>query len=163
MNEKRLTKKESDFCHHYVRLRNPKEAALKSGYSLAPEYTAVHLLSKRHIREKITELEKDTKADEALISAGLQRLAFGSVADAVKLILSAGTDNSPDIDSLDLFNVSEIKYTCGKGMEIKFFDRLKALERLSEISESGKDGSALSFYEAIERSAQKNEESVSHG
>lgn len=158
MNEKRLTKKEDDFCRWYTQLRNPREAALKAGYTLMPEHTALHLLSKERIREKISQLEKELLTSDSLISAGLRRLAFGSTADAVKLILSAGTDNSPDIENLDLFNVSEIKYTCGKGMEIKFFDRLKALEKLNEIMDSGSQSSALSFYEAIERSAKNNTE-----
>lgn len=158
MNEKNLSKKEADFCRYYVRLRNPKEAAQKAGYSVMPEHSGLRLLAKKHIRKKIIEFEKENRADENLISAGLERLAFGSISDAVRLILSVGTDNSPDIDKYDLFNVSEIKYTCGKGMEIKFFDRLKALEKLNEISESGTQSSALSFYEAIERSAKSSAE-----
>lgn len=158
MNEKNLTKKETDFCRWYVRLRNPREAAQRAGYSIMPEYAALRLLAKKHIREKITELEKEIRADQSLVSAGLQRLAFGSISDAVKLILSAGNDISPDVDALDLFNVSEIKYTCGKGMEIKFFDRLKALERLGDITDSEGRSSALSFYEAIERSAKRDAE-----
>ena len=163
MNERKLTKKELDFCRIYVRLRNPKEAAIRAGYEILPEYRAIGLLSKKEIQQKITELEKEVTADENLISAGLQRLAFGSCADAVKLILSANQDTTPDIDSLDLFNISEIKFTCGKGMEIKFFDRLKALEKLSEISQSGNDTGALSFYEALERSATKLTESEDCG
>lgn len=152
MNEKKLTKKEDDFCRWYTQLRNPRESALKAGYTLMPEQTALHLLSKERIREKISQLEKELLTSDTLISAGLRRLAFGSTTDAVKLILSAGAGSSPDIENLDLFNVSEIKYTCGKGMEIKFFDRLKALEKLNEIMDSGAQSSALSFYEAIERS-----------
>ncbi len=163
MNAKKLTKKELDFCRMYVRLRNPKEAALRAGYDILPEYRAIGLLSKKEIRNKILELEKEAIADEKLISAGLERLAFGSCADAVKLILSANQNTSPDIDSLDLFNVAEIKFTCGKGMEIKFFDRLKALEKLSEISQNGKETGALSFYEALERSAEKQTESEQNG
>ncbi len=163
MNEKKLTKKELDFCRIYVRLRNLREAAVKAGYDILPEYRAISLLSKKEIRQKITELEKESLADESLVSAGLQRLAFGSCADAVKLILSANQDTSPDIDSLDLFNVAEIKFTCGKGMEIKFFDRLKALEKLSEISQNGKETGAISFYEALERSASKNRSSADNG
>ncbi len=159
MNTKKLTKKEADFCSMYVRLRNPREAAIRAGFTTLPECRAVSLLSKKSIRQKINELEKEALADEALISAGLQRLAFGSVTDAVKLILSADKNTSPDIDSLDLFNVSEIKFTSGKGMEIKFFDRLKALERLSLISQSGNDLGAMSFYEALERSAGNKTES----
>ncbi len=163
MNEKRLTKKELDFCRIFVRLRNPKESAIRAGFEILPEYRAIGLLSKKEIRNKIHEFEKETSADENLISAGLQRLAFGSIGDAVKLIISASESATPDIDSLDLFNVAEIKYTCGKGMEIKFFDRLKALEKLSEISQSATQSGALSFYEAIERSAVKQTESDALG
>lgn len=153
MNEKKLTKKELLFCRWYVRLRNMRESALRSGFTIMPEHRALSLLSKKSIRQKIAELEKDNSADSKLISAGLQRLAFGSVTDAVKLILSTSDNTSPDIDSLDLFNVSEIKFTSGKGMEIKFFDRLKALEKLSDLScDDGSDG-MLSFYQAIEKSA----------
>lgn len=163
MNERKLTKKELDFCRIYVRLRNPKEAAIRAGYEILPEYRAISLLSKKEIRQKITELEKENLVDESLVSAGLERLAFGSCADAVKLILSANQDTSPNIDTLDLFNVAEIKFTCGKGMEIKFFDRLKALEKLSELSQNGKETATLSFYEALERSAGKLTESEDNG
>ena len=163
MNDKKLTKRELDFCRMYVYLRNPKEAAIRAGYELLPEYRATCLLSKKEIRQKIEEFQKEVTADENLISAGLQRLAFGSCADAVKLILSANQDTSPDIDSLDLFNVSEIKFTCGKGMEIKFFDRLKALEKLSEISQSGKETGVVSFYKALERSATKRKSGADNG
>lgn len=156
MNEKKLTKKEKEFCRWYVRLRNPHEAALRSGFTLLPEHRALSLLGKKNIREKIAELEKESLADSNLVSAGLQRLAFGSVSDAIKLILSVNENKSPDIDTLDLFNVSEIKITNGKGMEIKFFDRLKALERLSDLSRDDGSEGILSFYEAIEKSASHN-------
>ncbi len=156
MSEKKLTKKEQDFCRLYVKLRNPREAAQRSGFTILPESRALSLLSKKHIKKRISELEKENKTDNALISAGLQRLAFGSVCDAVKLILSVNDDKSPDVEALDLFNVSEIKFTSGKGMEIKFFDRLKALERLSVIANENSDSGALSFYEALERSAINN-------
>ena len=163
MSVKKLTKKETDFCRLYVRLRNPKEAALRAGFIALPEHRALSLLSKMHIRQKISEFEKESLADNALVCAGLQRLAFGSVADAIKLILSVNDNSSPDIDALDLFNVSEIKIANGKGMEIKFFDRLKALEKLSALTQGESDTGALSFYEAIERSANKHTESANNG
>lgn len=153
MDEKKLTKKELDFCHWYSRLQNPREAALKAGFTVLPEYRGISLLSKKLIANKIKALEKENRADENLVSAGLSRLAFGSIADAVTLILTSNGGNPPSPETLDLFNVSEIKYTHGKGMEIKFFDRLKALEQLSRLSENAENSSALSFYEALERSA----------
>ena len=58
MKERKLTKKELDFCRIYVRLRNPKESAIRAGFEILPEYRATSLLSKKEIRQKITELEK---------------------------------------------------------------------------------------------------------
>jgi hypothetical protein len=58
------------------------------------------------------------------------------------------------MEGLELFNVSEIKRPKGGGIEIKFFDRMKALERLGEMCDGGKgDDSALPFYLALEKSA----------
>ena len=57
------------------------------------------------------------------------------------------------IEKLDLFNVSQIKRQKGGGIEIKFFDRLKALERLSALSEKEEE-KGHSLYYAIEKSAE---------
>ena len=81
-----------------------------------------------------------------------RRLAFGSVSDAVRLLLHEAGDEPLDLDRLDLFLVSDIKRPKGGGMEIKFFDRQKALERLEELQAGTSDG-ALPFYRALERSA----------
>ncbi len=81
---------------------------------------------------------------------GYERLAFGSTADAFRLLMSSG-DDVPDVGALDLFNVAEIKRPKDGAMEIKFFDRLKALEQLGDIPESG--DAASSFYEALTKSA----------
>ena len=43
------------------------------------------------------------------------------------------------ISKLDLFNVSEIKRVKGGGVEVKLFDRLKALEKLFELSNAFSD------------------------
>ena len=98
--------------------------------------------------------EKNMTSDYA-IKSGLERLAFGRTNDAAELVF-AEEITPHKIRQADLFNVSEIKKVKGGGVEIKFFDRLKALEKLSEISQSGNDTGALSFYEALERSATKH-------
>ena len=82
---------------------------------------------------------------EEQIEKGLTELAFGSCCDAVKLI-----------------NVSEIKRPKGGGMEIKFFDRIKAFEKLIE-NDGERQENGLSFYEALEKSAQNNAEEVGNG
>ena len=56
-------------------------------------------------------------------------------------------------EAMELLNISEIKMPKSGGIEIKFFDRLKALEKLEEISHSSSGDSALPFYDALERSA----------
>ena len=51
---------------------------------------------------------------------GYERLAFGSTADAFRLLMSSA-DDPPDVGALDLFNVAEIKKPKDGAMEIKFF------------------------------------------
>ena len=51
---------------------------------------------------------------------------------------------------MDFFNVAEIKKLKDGDMEIKIFDRIKALEKLQQMNFS-EQKQALSFYNAIER------------
>ncbi len=76
------------------------------------------------------------------------RLAFGSVADAIKLMLCEESMSAEEIEKLDLFNVSDIKKPKGGGLEIKFFDRIKALEHLEKIG-TGEESSESSFIKAL--------------
>ena len=84
------------------------------------------------------------------VALGYERLAFGSTSDAFKM-LTAVDMSEIDPEQLDLFNVSEIKKPKDGALEIKFFDRLKALEYLSDIPDDEK--SSGSFYEALNRCA----------
>ena len=84
--------------------------------------------------------------------AGLRRLAFGRINDALALLRDDCFES--DFSGLDLFNVSEIKRVKGGGVEIKFFDRLEALERLSEIEDKAADTAAAdSFFSALKKTA----------
>ena len=65
-----------------------------------------------------------------LVTTGLERLAFGCINDAVSLASSDEFPPPQKLLELDLFNVSEIKRVKGGGIEIKFNDRLKAMEAL---------------------------------
>lgn len=97
--------------------------------------------------------KSDTAKIEAL--AGLRRLAFGRINDALALL----SDEQGEIltDRLDLFNVSEIKRPKGGGVEIKFFDRLEALERLAELEDRAAGAnSADSFFSALQKNAKKS-------
>lgn len=147
-----LSQKQLSFCRHYMRTRNGREAAAAAGFLLFPEKAAQKLLSNPKICAEIAALEADCSTTRAELIAGYRRLAFGSVADAVKLILHSDSGTDLDPDTLDLFSVAEIKRPKAGGMEIKFFDRQKALDRLSELQSCNTDG-ALPFYRALEQSA----------
>lgn len=77
--------------------------------------------------------------------SGYERLAFGNVTDAVKLMFS---DSPENLENYDLFNVAEIKRPKDNSMEIKFFDRLKALEKLEFLGRPDKTNTS-DFYNAI--------------
>lgn len=96
--------------------------------------------------------KKKTLKEE--ICDGYRRLAFGTVQDAVALLFAGEQEIMEKLPGYDLFNVSEIKRPKGGGMEIKFFDRLKALEKLWEFSESS-CAEPVSFYLALEESAKR--------
>ncbi|CDE30967.1 terminase small subunit [Ruminococcus sp. CAG:403] len=73
---------------------------------------------------------------QELVQAGLARLAFGSGADAVSLLLS-GEERSPQqLRQMDLFNLSAVKRDKNGGVELHFFDRQRALERMYEYANS---------------------------
>ena len=84
------------------------------------------------------------------ILQGYERLAFGSAADAVRLLFVEDVSRQM-LRGMDLFTVAEIRRPKGGGMEIKFFDRIKALQCMEAFAGANKaDGG---FYEALERSA----------
>ncbi len=146
--EEKLSKKEQDFCRYYAYLRSPREAAALAGFILLPERCGEKLLDKKKIRDEILRLEAQ-QSDFKLAKAGFRRLAFGSVADAVRLL----DGERENVDGLDLFMVSDIKIPKGGGMEIKFFDRQKALECLASMEGLSDNSSTMPFYDALEKSA----------
>ena len=151
-NEKdeKLSSKEKEFCRLFASTRDKRLSAFEAGYKLRPAKSALKLLEKQKVRDYLDSILTKQEGFSGEAEAGFRRLAFGSVADAVKLIFSENMTDE-QIESLDLFNVSDIKKPKGGGIEIKFFDRLKALEMLEALSSNNPDG-ALPFYKALERS-----------
>ncbi len=149
--KKGLTEKERLFCFYFAEDGDARGCAARAGFSVAPKRSAARLLGREEIRAEIAKLEKEKKAVNA-VEKGLMRLAFGSVADAMRLMLCEDSLTADEIEKLDLFNVSEIKRPKGGGLEIKFFDRLKALERLDKIS-GGEENSRSSFIQALSEGA----------
>ncbi len=149
-----LKEKEKLFCSYYSELRNARNAAAKAGYGILTHRTAIKLLSREEIRREIERIDRTRLVSTEEVISGYRQLAFGSVADALKLIYSDEIPNLYELEGLELFNISEIKRPKGGGIEIKFFDRMKALEHLESLSNGEKDeDTALPFYLALEKSA----------
>lgn len=149
-----FTKKETAFCYHYIKTNNAPEAARLAGYTKKPMETAIRLLSNSKISKKIEKLYSEKKITlKHKATTGYERLAFGNISDSIKLLFCENI-SAKDLEKMDLFNIAEIRKPREGAMEIKFFDRLKALEKLEEIDANAKDeGSA--FYKALEKGFEK--------
>ncbi len=152
--ENLLSKKELAFCYQYIKTGNAKEAAMLAGYKNNPEQKGTELMAKSKISQKVEEIYFDKKKNLIYKAmTGYERLAFGSISDSVKLLFAENL-RSEDLDKMNLFNISEIKKPKDGAMEIKFFDRLRALEKLEQVDIEQK-GDKDPFYYALEQGIKK--------
>lgn len=151
--KKPISEKERCFCRDYAYSGDARGSAARAGFIITPCRSAAKLLAREDIRKEISEIEKQRSISRDCAKKGLYRLAFGSVSDALKLILKPDSLSEKDAETLDLFNVSDIKIAKGGGMEIKFFDRQKALEKLAAL-ESPSENPQSSFIKALSTGAE---------
>lgn len=126
-----MKKREKEFCRLMAVYAQPERAARESGYR-DPSGVWPTLVCRKDIAEEIA---KNTAsmcsiAKETALS-GVYQLAFGGVSDAVRLLYREQLTDE-EIEGLDLSCVAEIKRSKDKSIEVKFFDRLKALDRLRD-------------------------------
>lgn len=140
-----------EFAGYYFQLGNFQEAALALGITPAKAFSeGEKLIHEPEVRRHLKRLGRNGGRAEAL--AGLRRLAFGRINDALTLLREDGCE--ADTSALDLFNVSEIKKVKGGGVEVKFFDRLEALKTLAELEDKAADTAAAdSFFSALKKTA----------
>lgn len=103
---------------------------------------------KEKIIQEISKILKiRAKILKNLALEGYRKLAFGNITDSLKLMFS---DNLSELDfnTLNLWNISEIKKPKDGSLEIKFFDRLKALEKLENINTTEENKLSL-FYNTL--------------
>ncbi len=144
---KKLSKREQLFCLLFFEKGNAEEAARLAGFP-EPEQKSAFLLEQTEIRQEIARLSEYRTAlgkQEAFL--GYRRLAFGNVKDAVKLLFAEDAVNEIE-KGADLFMISEIKKPKDGSLEIKFFDRLKALEKLENWG-NREENHLSDFYQAI--------------
>ena len=148
-----LTLKERLFCYYFAKTQSARTAAAKAGF---PERLAVKLLLREDIAEKIRDFEGTGKDEDLLAKAraGLERIAFGDIADPIRLLFAGEFDELGNLGAMDLTMVSEVRRVKGGGCEIKFADRVKALAMLTDMAyEGGRADESRPFYEALAKSA----------
>ena len=146
-----MTGREKKFCSSFLGSGNSELAAEKAGYTGDCEQKGEELICRPEISaelERLSRLREKSLANMA--AAGYQRLAFGSICDAISLLYKSDPSKE-DLEGMDLFLVSEIKRPKDGSMEIKFFDRLKALEKLGAGGEH--ETGAKQLFDAISNSA----------
>lgn len=91
------------------------------------------------------------------IGVVLKQLALGSVSDPIRLLMYSNDLSERQLKRLNLLNVVDIKRTAGCVSEIKFADRLKAIQCLMAFAEKDSDKSS-EFIKALMRSAESTED-----
>ena len=79
------------------------------------------------------------------VTRRLAELAFGRANDCVRLAL----EDSPDLGTLDLSLLSEVKRNEKGTVEIRLIDRLRALEQLALMTD-GENTEAEAFLQALQ-------------
>jgi len=134
------------FCRAYLRTLDADRAAAEAGGG-----DGFTLLRRPAVRRRLETMRAAADA-EILREDAVRRLcqlAFGQANDAVALALRP-PELRGDTAGLDLGAVSECKVT-DKGVEIKFIDRVRALEVLCGLLD-GRSGAAGAdeFFRALE-------------
>ncbi len=145
--------REKEFCRRLALCADPLRAAREAGYK-HPEQSLCRLMGREDIAGEVNRLSRNMRSMyESAAVCGLYHLAYGGAGDALTLLYSESL--TPErLKELDLSRVSEIKRT-DKGVEIKFCDRVKAIEKLTELLRVGsQNGSAGGLLDAMRLSAQ---------
>ena len=132
------------FCRDYLRTMDPERAARENG--LADGYEALEnkMVERQLDRMRRVRAEQLRRED---VLRQLGKLAFGGVSDAAALALRP---EEADTAGLDLDAVAELKVTDKGGVEIKFADRIRALDTLYRLlGEGGGDG-VEDFFRTLE-------------
>ena len=137
---KKLTKKEKAFCVGFINSGDIAEAQAYAGVT-----DGGALLCREEIRDELKRLSRVYNESVAYTaSAGLKKLAIGDISDAVRLLYEDNPD-SETLRNMDFFMISEIRRK-ENSVEIKFYDRIKALSQLGENTATESEGS---IYEAL--------------
>ena len=147
------------FCECYLRTLDPGRAAEEAG-----ERDGWALLADSAVRAELGELRAlraDTVRREDAVRR-LTELAFGRANDAIALALSPERE-SRNVAKMDLSAVSEFRVTDKGGVEIKFVDRVRALETLCELLGGESGSGAEELFRALSAAGTEEEGAWEHG
>ncbi len=137
------TLRRNAFCRAYLQTLDPERSAAQAGLE-----DGWALLRRQDVRKELERL-REGQREQLLREDAVRRLAalaFGRANDAATLALSA-PEARPAVEGLDLSAVSELKVS-DRGVEIKFLDRVRALETLCELL-SDSSGGGAAFLQAL--------------
>ena len=149
---KKIKPREKQFCGYFVCTGSAEESARRAGYRKNCRLAGERLLCDEKVLDEIERLiALRRRVLPKLASAGYYRMAFGGVSDALRLLYSE-RPTEQELNEMDLFMISEIKKPKDGMLEIKFFDRLKALEKLG--GQQDESAGVAGLFDAIGRGAQ---------
>ena len=150
--EKTLSPRERLFCGYYAETGDAESSAKRAGFRQNSAAVSARLLCSEPILAEIErQLTMRRRIAPRLADIGYRRLAFGSISDALTLLFMELP--TPDaLARMDLGMISEIKRNKDGMLEIRFFDRLKALEKLAVKSDDVVGVAGL--FDAIGRQAE---------
>ena len=130
------------FCRAYLRTMDPERAAAEIG-----RRDGYAMLGQKGTQQKLERMRCDAAAQlkREDVLRQLARLAFGRVDDAVQLALHRG---DLDTGGLELSAISELRVT-EKGVEVKLVDRVRALESLWKLLDTGETQESDPLYQAL--------------
>ena len=140
------------FCRAYLRTMDPERAAAESGQT--DGYGA---LEREPVRDRLEQM-RETAAGQ-LRQEDLAQRAFGRANDAALLALHP---READPAALDLSAVTELRVTDKGGVEVKLADRVRALESLYNLLDTGGE-EAQALYSALESAGRELGEEWDNG
>ena len=145
------------FCRAYLRTMDPERAALEAGCRDGFTCLAAPGTQKRLDRMREAAAGQLRRED---VLRRLAQLAFGQANDGVRLAMQG---QSALAEGLDLSAVVEIRVTDKGGVEIKFVDRVRALETLCELLGGESGSGAEDLFRALSAAGTEEEGAWEHG
>ena len=154
-----LNARQKVFCHWFALTGDAPGAAARCWAAPEKQEEALQLLESPAFHRYLALIREAMEGKGKLFTAeeGYRKLAFGPVTDAVRLMFPAEGE-SPQLEEMDLYNVANNSQAKG-GLEVTFFDRLEALDRLAaQQKDTAAPKDAFGFLEAVAAGAAAEED-----